>query len=392
MAPLPLRKGVGPLAALGIACGLVGPALSGGALEAQDARAAVMRFRERPQGWIGVTFDLELREPWRGGAASGPPAMVITDIHPDSPAAKAGLRVGDSILSINREAVSNAALARLQSALEPGSPVSFTVRRGGAARTVSLRAERRPADELLVTLPPQVRIRLDSAQAVFLQHIDSAARLNVLVRPDASGVFVLRALGDSTSFVSVRAPDASVQPLPGQAFDRRWTAVAAPVPAPFPGVAPVVRGVPVDPARQASRAAEAVVTARQNVETQLEAVRRQMTASERALAELEEHRRPLAPYLLGQDWIAGARLTPVNPGLAPYFGVQGGLLVVDVAEGTPAWDAGLVAGDVILSAAGGRMVSSIEELRTLLTAPGARDAVPLTLVRKGRSLQVTLPR
>jgi predicted metalloprotease with PDZ domain len=361
-------------AALAVAWAVVAPT-TGPELEAQEARGSVVRFQERPTGWIGVTFDLELRQSWRSGAPGASPAMVITDIHPDSPAAKAGLQVGDSILRVNQQAVTTEALARLQSTLEPGSRVGFTFRRDGRTRTVSVQAESRPDDDLLVTLPPQVRIRLDSAQAVFLQHVDSAARLRVMVRGDDSRMFLLRAPGDSVTLVSV-------PPRPGAAFDLSWTEPRAPAPAPFPGV---------PGSQQARRAGEATVAARQSVETQLAAVRSQMTATERALAELEAHRRPLAPYILGQDWIAGARLTPVNPGLAPYFGVPRGLLVVDIAEGTPAADAGLVAGDVIVSTPGGRGVSTIEELRAVLAQPGA-SVVPLVLVRQGRMLQVRLAR
>jgi S1-C subfamily serine protease len=64
--------------------------------------------------------------------------------------------------------------------------------------------------------------------------------------------------------------------------------------------------------------------------------------------------------------------------------------VVAVLDHTPAADAGVLSGDVIVSS-GSRSVASIEELRAVFSARGG-GAVPLTLVRKGRALQVQVPR
>jgi S1-C subfamily serine protease len=101
--------------------------------------------------------------------------------------------------------------------------------------------------------------------------------------------------------------------------------------------------------------------------------------------------RPLAPYIMGQDWIAGARLTSLNAGLAGYFGVERGLLVVEVAPGTPAADAGVSSGDVILQA-GNRAVTTLEELRAALAASRGQPSLTLTVVRKGRPFQLLLRR
>jgi membrane-associated protease RseP (regulator of RpoE activity) len=103
-----------------------------------------------------------------------------------------------------------------------------------------------------------------------------------------------------------------------------------------------------------------------------------------------EYARPLAPYIMGLEWIAGARLTPLNAGLSGYFGVERGLLVVEVAQGTLAADAGISSGDVILQA-GSRAVTTLEELRAALAASRG-PALTLTVVRKGRPFQLSLRR
>jgi len=89
--------------------------------------------------------------------------------------------------------------------------------------------------------------------------------------------------------------------------------------------------------------------------------------------------------------IAGAKLAPLNAGLADYFGVSRGLLVVSVVDDTPAADAGVLAGDVVVSS-GQRGLTTVEELRTVFISARGAESVPLTLIRKGRRLQVEVPR
>lgn len=99
--------------------------------------------------------------------------------------------------------------------------------------------------------------------------------------------------------------------------------------------------------------------------------------------------RPLAPYVLGQNRAAGAEVVDLRPELAAYFQVNGGVLVVDVPEGTPAAMAGLQPGDVVIRI-DGREVRSIMDLREGIA--GAAPQLPLTLVRKGKQVQVLLRR
>jgi S1-C subfamily serine protease len=99
--------------------------------------------------------------------------------------------------------------------------------------------------------------------------------------------------------------------------------------------------------------------------------------------------RPLAPYLVGANRVAGAEVRSLDAALGGYFGVERGLLVVEVAEGSPARAAGLQAGDVILRV-DGREPGSVAELRALLAQ--SRTAVAIGVLRRGRSLDLTLPR
>jgi S1-C subfamily serine protease len=99
--------------------------------------------------------------------------------------------------------------------------------------------------------------------------------------------------------------------------------------------------------------------------------------------------RPLTPYLLGSNLVAGAQVIDVGPELGAYFGVEGGVLVVDVSPGTPAAIAGMRPGDVVvrLDRVG---VRTVEDFRFGVAQAG--DTLPITLVRQGSSLQVLLRR
>jgi len=103
-----------------------------------------------------------------------------------------------------------------------------------------------------------------------------------------------------------------------------------------------------------------------------------------------ENLRVQSPHILGQNRVAGAAVILLNPELAAYFEVETGLLVTDVTPGTPADDAGVRPGDVVIRAEQSP-VTSVSDLRRALSTPGAAPMV-LGLVRQGEPVEVTLPR
>jgi predicted metalloprotease with PDZ domain len=84
---------------------------------------------------------------------------------------------------------------------------------------------------------------------------------------------------------------------------------------------------------------------------------------------------------LGARSVAGAELAELNEGLSRYFGVGEGILVVDVAAGTPAGRAGLEPGDVVV-AVGESPVQTVRDLRAALQASEA-GRIRLQVVRQG---------
>lgn len=96
-------------------------------------------------------------------------------------------------------------------------------------------------------------------------------------------------------------------------------------------------------------------------------------------------------FLTGQRVLAGAEFTDLNPALGSYFGVERGLLVLEVLDDTPAHLAGLRPGDVVVEVAG-EPVETLEEFRRALSRSYRSPPVSLTLVREGERRRVELDR
>jgi len=112
-------------------------------------------------------------------------------------------------------------------------------------------------------------------------------------------------------------------------------------------------------------------------------------AEERAVREQYESQRPGSHIILGQRFVAGAQFTPLNPELAEYFQADEGVLVTEVLEGTPADEAGLQAGDVIVRV-GSEAVTSLEDLRFAL---GYLDRpLRIQVIRKGSPVEIVFHR
>jgi serine protease DegS/serine protease DegQ len=99
----------------------------------------------------------------------------------------------------------------------------------------------------------------------------------------------------------------------------------------------------------------------------------------------------MTPYIVGRDRVAGARLMPPNLGPEEYSGSARGLRVVQVAPGTPAAEAGLKPGDVLLRV-GTVDVDDLEALRRTVTATAPDQPVTVLVLRDDAHLQLTLSR
>jgi serine protease Do len=85
----------------------------------------------------------------------------------------------------------------------------------------------------------------------------------------------------------------------------------------------------------------------------------------------------------------GASLSPVGAGLAKALKLEQGLLVNEAPEESPAYAAGLRAGDVIVGA-GAQPVSSLDDLQNLVVAHLGNRAIALQVVRDHKAKRITV--
>lgn len=259
------------------------------------------RTDSRGRGWLGLHFDM-----------SGEGNPTIRDVYPGSPAERAGVAVGDELVSVDGRPA-RTWLRGLR--LSPGDTIRLRLRREGQERDAVLVADARDSNVVIVRTGSRERvIDLDSLRRVTAVHLDSVGgRLDSL-------------------FVHMDTL-------------RR-----------------VIRAVP------------------------REILRMDMDSAFRNLPET------LAFSLeMGSRALAGAEFTQLDPKLGRYFRTDKGLLTLRVAPRTPAAEAGLEPGDVIVRV-DGEEVGTLADLRQRSSRARRQDGEPLRLevLRDGTRREIEL--
>jgi len=359
---------------------------------------------QRAPGWIGIAFEV------KSGDAFGASA-VVTEVRTGSPAATAGIQVGDELLTINGvSTVGDFENLAERLALRVGDRVQIRLQRAGRRMDLSLTAGQRPADFGMLAANPG--LTADSMAESMYRAIDSL-RIQILATrppgaPTTARVRLLPEPPDATEppvpvdapfeFFIFRSEQHDSLELEMEALNRRIAGLRE----------QEQRLVERRRERGTSRSESLAMNEElSELREQMAQVTREASALRAAMAEAarataaieyfapqaqaapEATFRPLTPYLLGSNRVAGAEVVDLRPGLAEYFGVDTGVLVVDVSPGTPAAIAGIQPGDVIMNL--DRVgIRSVEELRTGISRAG--DALPVTLVRQGSRIEVLLRR
>jgi membrane-associated protease RseP (regulator of RpoE activity) len=290
-------------------------------------------------GWVGIV-----------GAPTGGTFPVI-NIESGSPAASAGVQVGDTLLSVNGVSVADSLpLARVA----PGQALTLELRRDGRNRTITLFAIARPG-----------RAAIDEIRAP-----------TAVADPDHISRDVVRSVGDPG-------------PAPGAAGQAAVTAGPASGDTIRGGIRAPQDTSPIRPAVPPARRAAGNVSPPTPA-----AASAGVQRAGRAERASQPDRQPPAAQTSGgttqifsgrPSVLAGAQLDILDPELATYFrGATDGVLVVRVAQGTPAAQRGLRAGDVI-QMAGSTRVRHPRELQAALAAEA--DAV-ITVIRQGQRVRI----
>jgi S1-C subfamily serine protease len=103
---------------------------------AAKSAAAIVQGKQVQTGYLGVSV---------GDAPNGQHGAVVQDVASGSPAAKAGLQVGDQVTAIDGQAVQGSAdmVAAIRDH-KPGDKVTITVNRSGTQTTITATLDERP--------------------------------------------------------------------------------------------------------------------------------------------------------------------------------------------------------------------------------------------------------
>lgn len=120
-----------------------------------------------PMGWLGMSLECEGCSLSRMTASfRSPPAVAMVDV--ESPAARAGLRRGDTLIAVDGADITTREGGRAFAAIEPEQRINLTVRRDGRERRVAVTAIMRPdAQPQEIAAYNEYRRTRDSADAQF---------------------------------------------------------------------------------------------------------------------------------------------------------------------------------------------------------------------------------
>ena len=326
-------------------------------VQAQDRRVEILRIdglqqglqatRALSSGWLGMQIN--------GDPAPAPERWYIARVVPDSPAARAGVQDGDRLLAIDRTPVSEEVLQTLTTELEPGDEVRVRVEREGREIELRITAEARPTMVLQRPEAGLQALRMDSVMVRMLTGSDTLRIGDMRVRfPTDGDTLRMRGalrFGASPNWDSVGLGGVLRFSGPGDTLSARRWHYALP------------EGQSLESYFSPGGTFEAPSIAFHGPTF----------------------------YWSGQHVVAGAELTPVNEGLAPYFGTERGLLVVEIVEDSPAARSGLRAGDVLIRI-DGREVGTVAEARSALDRAYRTPPVPLEIVRERRSMTLEITR
>jgi S1-C subfamily serine protease len=115
---------------------------------AQITRIAneIVQFGQVRNGWIGITSQaVDLPEQARESVSGQEVGLLIVGVAPDSPAATAGLFVGDILVSLGEHPTADASdLQHLLGGNQIGQPLSATILRGGTRQSLEVVPTVRP--------------------------------------------------------------------------------------------------------------------------------------------------------------------------------------------------------------------------------------------------------
>jgi serine protease Do len=123
----------------------------GFAIPAQEAVHVIEDLKDKgsvTRGWLGVQIQPVTDEIAESAGLKVTQGALVADVTADSPALKAGIKIGDAIVRLDGETVKDPSdLARRVARISPGKPAKVTVMRNGKEEQVELTIGTMPAEQ-----------------------------------------------------------------------------------------------------------------------------------------------------------------------------------------------------------------------------------------------------
>lgn len=294
-------------------------------------------------------------------------AVTISTVEAGSPAEDAGLQVGDVITAVNDTAVTTtSAVVRALSSARPGDTITLSITRSGESLTIEVTLAERPLPDVTLDVRPG-GMGLGLYGDITLSYAD--------------GALVIESISEDNPLAEAGL----------QAGDRIVAVNGAPLDS---------ENFPIVP-RDLLSAESLVLTVERGEETieieiptsdllwiftGVRGGRGQLPFSPEALGPMMEQFG--LPMMSGRAYV-GVRYVTLNEdeAAANAVDITEGALIMEVAEDSPAAEAGLQAGDIVTTV-NGDVVDQARTLAERIYAYDPGDTIMLDIIRAGETLQV----
>jgi serine protease Do len=152
------------------------------------------------RGFLGVNIQdvtPDLAKEFKLDHANG---ALVSEVTPQSPAAKAGLKSGDVIVEFNGKPVTDSRHLKLQvGETVPGSAVALKIRRDGATKTLEVTVKELPGDKLAKASPASDQ-NGDALHGVGVVDLSSASRAELKLPERFDGALISQVEPDSAAY------------------------------------------------------------------------------------------------------------------------------------------------------------------------------------------------
>ncbi len=150
------------------------------------------------RGWLGLQLQAVSAEVAEGLGLKGEGGTLVADVLPDSPAARAGVRPGDVILSVDGKSLERlTTLPRIVADTKPGSTLTLGISRKGQTVDLPVHVGAQPKDERVAAADDAANAAEKPRLGLALAKLTPELRARYKLEDDAQGVVVTRVLPDS---------------------------------------------------------------------------------------------------------------------------------------------------------------------------------------------------